>query len=164
MASRYFGRNSRLGALASHTFVVPSLPPANARDPVTAVDEMPTAVEAHKPGEEAVFTLVRGGKRVEVKVRLAETRERHGRDGARRGGRTVAEQRSARLSPPSITLRDYFCPLTLLMNSSGSRLRTTSGASATSFGLTADVAHSFQVNFSNSPFPSNAHTHPSLPG
>jgi S1-C subfamily serine protease len=43
--------------------------------PVRTMDELLTAVEARKPGEEAAFTLVRDGKRVEVKVRLGETRE-----------------------------------------------------------------------------------------
>ncbi|HVK12385.1 MAG TPA: trypsin-like peptidase domain-containing protein [Gemmataceae bacterium] len=42
---------------------------------VRTLDELLTVVEARKPGEEAVFTLIRDGAREEVKVKLAETRE-----------------------------------------------------------------------------------------
>jgi S1-C subfamily serine protease len=42
---------------------------------VRTLDELLTAVEARKPGEEAVFTLVRDGRRTEVKVRLVEAKE-----------------------------------------------------------------------------------------
>jgi S1-C subfamily serine protease len=43
--------------------------------PVRTMDELLTAVEAHKPGEAAVFSVIRDGQTEEVKVRLAESRE-----------------------------------------------------------------------------------------
>ena len=43
--------------------------------PVRTMDELLTAVEAHKPGEAAVFSVIRDGQKEEVKVRLAESRE-----------------------------------------------------------------------------------------
>jgi S1-C subfamily serine protease len=42
---------------------------------VQTMDELLTAVEAKKPGERVVFTLLREGQQVEVTVRLAESRE-----------------------------------------------------------------------------------------
>jgi S1-C subfamily serine protease len=43
--------------------------------PVRTMDELLTAVEAHKPGEDAVFTVIRGGSPETVRVRLAESQE-----------------------------------------------------------------------------------------
>ncbi|MEO2088603.1 MAG: trypsin-like peptidase domain-containing protein, partial [Gemmataceae bacterium] len=42
--------------------------------PVKTMDELLTAVEAHKPGEKAVLNLLRDGERVDVPVRLTEAR------------------------------------------------------------------------------------------
>jgi S1-C subfamily serine protease len=42
---------------------------------VRTMDELLTAVEARRPGEEAVFTLLRDGRREDLKVRLGESRE-----------------------------------------------------------------------------------------
>jgi S1-C subfamily serine protease len=41
--------------------------------PVKTYDDLLETVERHKPGETATFTLERGGKKVEVAVRLAES-------------------------------------------------------------------------------------------
>jgi S1-C subfamily serine protease len=43
--------------------------------PVQTPDELLTAVEKHKPGDEAVLTLLRDGKKEDVTVRLSESRE-----------------------------------------------------------------------------------------
>lgn len=42
---------------------------------VRTVDELLTAVEAHKPGETAVFSILRDGKQTDLKVLLMESRE-----------------------------------------------------------------------------------------
>lgn len=44
-------------------------------NPVRTMDELLTAVETHRPGEEALFTLLREGRLVQVKVRLVESQE-----------------------------------------------------------------------------------------
>jgi S1-C subfamily serine protease len=42
---------------------------------VRTLDELLTAVEAHRPGDEAVITLLRDGRREDLTVRLGESRE-----------------------------------------------------------------------------------------
>lgn len=43
--------------------------------PVKTVDELLTAVEMHKPGETAVFSVIREGKKLDLSVSLLESRE-----------------------------------------------------------------------------------------
>ena len=42
---------------------------------VRTLDELLTAVEGRKPGDEAVFTVIRDGRKEDVKVKLSETKE-----------------------------------------------------------------------------------------
>ncbi len=42
--------------------------------PVTTLDELLTHVEAHKPGEKVVLSIIREGEKMDVAVELGETR------------------------------------------------------------------------------------------